>query len=100
MTYRQFNLAPRNRAAAIALVVAAIMVGGIVLALGLTLLLGVATVAVVGGLGVMLYHRLMRLLRGGRAEPRGERLDPSLDPSMEVFPAQSSSRPLRPRNTD
>ncbi|HEY9516832.1 MAG TPA: hypothetical protein VIQ74_14235 [Gemmatimonadaceae bacterium] len=96
MMYRVINITPRNRAAAIALAVAAIFVGGVVLAMGLTLLLGVATVAVVGGLGVTLYRRLMGTVRGVPPVRRA----PDLDPSMEVFPARAHSRPLPPRVSD
>lgn len=100
MMYRQLNIAPRNRAAGVALVVVAIVTGGIVLALGLSLLLGILALAVVGGAGVTIYRRIARALRGEQpgwgAGGRGR----ALDPSMEVFPGRVDARTLRQPKRD
>lgn len=71
------QLGARNRAAAAALGVAALVIGGVLLALGITLLAGVVVVGGAVAGGVMLYRRLT-----GRAGPRSRA---RLDPSMEVF---------------
>jgi membrane protein implicated in regulation of membrane protease activity len=73
MMYRQLNVVPRNRAAALALVVAAIVAGGMVLALGLSLLLGILALAAVAGAGVTLYRRIAAVLRGERPSRVGGR---------------------------
>ena len=81
---------PRNRAKTIALITVALAVGAFLLAFALMLLLALAAAGTVIGAGVLIYRRLM-----GRRQPelgRGIRADdPTLDPSMEVFP----DRPLR-----
>ena len=62
-------------------------VGALLVALGLTLLAGLAVVGTAAAVGVIGY----RTLRGsvnralGRSEP-AQRVDPLLDPSKEVFP--------------
>ena len=71
-----------SRGKTIALAIAALAVGGIFLALGVALL---ATLALVGT-AVAAGVALVRLVRGRPSLPRRER---SLDPSMEVFPADS-----------
>jgi len=71
-----------SRGKTIALAIAALPVGGIFLALGVALL---ATLALVGT-AVAAGVALVRLVRGRPSLPRRER---SLDPSMEVFPADS-----------
>lgn len=83
MQIHEFNLTVRNRAAAVGLGLAALAVAGVFFALGLTLLLGAATVGVVAGTALMLYRRLTG--RDGR-RVRGAA---GLDPSMEVFPART-----------
>ena len=84
---RSVHLTVRNRAAAVALGAAVIVVAGVLFALGLTLLLGMATVGIAAGAATMLYRRLTRGRRG--------RPVPGLDPSMEVFPRDASVRELR-----
>jgi len=71
-----------SRGKTIALAIAAVAVGGIFLALGLALLATLALAGMVVAAGVA----LARLVRGRPSVPRRER---SLDPSMEVFPADS-----------
>ena len=100
MMYRQLNIAPRNRAAAVVLVVAAIVVGGVVLALGLSLLLGLLALAVVGSAGVAVYRRVALTLRGGRSESGNDGRRRALDPSMEVFPGSANARSLRQPKSD
>jgi hypothetical protein len=96
MMYRQLNIAPRNRAAAVALVAVAIVVCGTVLALGLSLLLGILALAVVGGVGLAIYRRIVGVLRGERPE-RSARV---LDPADEVFPGRVDARSLRRPRSD
>jgi hypothetical protein len=99
MIYRQLNVAPRNRAAALALVVTAIAVGGMIFALGLSLLLGILALAAVGGAGVTLYRRIAGVLRGERPWRAGER-GRALDPALEVFPGRIDARSLNQPNRD
>lgn len=87
MSIRVVQFDVRNRAAAAALGVAALVTGGVLLALGITLLAGIAVVGVAVGAGVMLYRSLTGR-RGGRLERRVR-----LDPSMEVFPEPPRDRP-------
>jgi hypothetical protein len=68
-----------SRGRTVALAIAALVVGGIFLALGLALL---ATLAVVGTV-IAAGMAIARLLRGRPSLPTRE---PPLDPSMEVFP--------------
>ena len=100
MMYRQLNIAPRNRAAAVALVVVAMVVGGAVLALGLGLLLGLLALAVVGSAGVAVYRRVALALRGGRSESGDAGRRRALDPSMEVFRSPADARTLRQPKSD
>jgi hypothetical protein len=99
MMYRQLNIAPRNRAVALVLVVTAIAVGGMVLALGLSLLLGILALAAVGGAGVTLYRRIAGVLRGERPWRVGGR-GRALDPSMEIFPGRIDARSLHRPDSD
>lgn len=71
-----------SRGKTIALAIAAVAVGGIFLALGLALLATLALAGTVVAAGVA----IARLVRGRPSVPRRER---SLDPSMEVFPADT-----------
>lgn len=72
-----------SRGKKIALAVAAVAIGGVFLALGIALLatLAVGGAVIAGGIVVA------RALRGGKRTPMRE---PPLDPSMEVFPRDSS----------
>ena len=82
MHVRVYRLGTRNRAATIALVVAALAIGAVLIAFGLMLLLALAAAATVVGAGTVLYYRLT-----GR-KPQLLRTEPQekLDPSQEVFP--------------
>lgn len=71
-----------SRGKTIALAIAAVAVGGIFLALGLALLATLALVGTVVAAGVA----VARLVRGRPSFPRPAQ---PLDPSMEVFPADS-----------
>lgn len=72
-----------SRGKKIALAVAALAIGGIFLALGIALLatLAVAGAVIAGGMAIA------RLMRGGKPTAMRE---PPLDPSMEVFPRDST----------
>ena len=72
-----------SRGQKIALAAAAIAIGGVFLALGIALLatLAVAGAVIAGGMAIA------RVLRGGKPTAMRE---PPLDPSMEVFPRDSS----------
>lgn len=73
---------PLSRGKTIALAIAALIVGGIFLALGIALLASVAAVGAVVAAGLA----IARLVRGRPVLPARER---PLDPSMEVFPPDS-----------
>ena len=84
-----------SRGKKIALAIAALAVGGIFLALGIALLASLALVGTVVAAGLA----VARLVRGRPAPPvRGR----GLDPSMEVFPADTDEsrriegRPRKP----
>lgn len=85
--YRTVHLSTTSRAGAIALAVAAVAVGGVFLLFGLALLVSLAAVGALLGAGLVLYRRLTgrlpRFLRVG-TQPAD-----SLDPRLEVFPAQT-----------
>ena len=84
---RIYGLTVQNRAGAIALGIAALMVGGVFLIFGLALLVAVAVVGMTLGAGVILYRRLT-----GRGALLADTMPPStrLDPAKEVFPADAS----------
>ncbi len=75
-----------SRGKKIAFAFAAVAIGGVFLALGIALLatLAVAGAVIAGGMVVA------RILRGGKPTAMRE---PPLDPSMEVFPHDSSEAP-------
>lgn len=91
MPYRVVKFTVKNRAAAVALGATALVLGGVLLALGITLLVGVAVVGTAVGTGVMLYRRL-----AGRGAPRVNGAA-RLDPRLEVFaePPRMDARRLR-----
>lgn len=72
-----------SRGKKIALAAAALAIGGVFLTLGIALLatLAVAGTVIAGGMAIA------RVVRGGRLPAMRE---PPLDPSMEVFPRDSS----------
>ncbi len=83
--YRVIKFQVRNRAGALALTVAALVLGGVLFAFGLLLLLGLVTVGAAIGACLALYHKLTG--RVPRALGRRWRAS-DLDPALEVFPAE------------
>jgi hypothetical protein len=75
-----------QKIATVTLAVVAIAIGGLFLAFGLALLLGLAVVGTITGAGVMVYHRLTgrwpRFLTHARETARQTS---GLDPAKEVF---------------
>ena len=98
--YRLITFHARNRAGALALAVTAVLLGGVLLAFGLLLLLGLAAAGAAIGAGVVLYYKLTgRVPRALRHQWRAS----ALDPALEVYPAAPSrtgqpgpSRPQEP----
>jgi hypothetical protein len=82
------RLSVRGRAAAIATGIAALVVGGVLLVLGVTLLLGLLVAGAVLGAGVLAYRRLT----GRRLTPRDTSPRRHLDPALEVFPDDAPRR--------
>lgn len=78
---------PLSRGKTIALAIAAVVVGGIFLALGLALLASVALIGTLVATGLA----IARLVRGRASLPPRER---PLDPSLEVFPDTDDARRL------
>ena len=85
--YRVIRFQARNRAGALALAVAALVLGGVLLAFGLLLLVGIAAVGAAIGAGLVLYHKLTGHVP--RALER-RRQASGLDPALEVFPTEVS----------
>lgn len=79
---KRYELTVRNRAAAAALGVGAIVVGGTLVALGLTLVAGVAVIGTAAATGAMVYRKVAG--RGALAATNAHR---GLDPRLEVHPA-------------
>ena len=92
MQVLRYELTLKNKAAIALAVVALMAVGAVVITIGMTLLVVVLGVAIVGGAGLALRAKVRNAL--GRGTPRrAERLDPELDPAREVFPSESSRAP-------
>ena len=95
------SIAPRSRVAFWTMAVAAVAVGGVLVVLGLTLLLGLIAAATVLGVGTMLIRRLT-----GRSRPDAGVFEAGLrhaqmgrhglDPSKEVFPPGAADTRLPP----
>ena len=83
---RVYSMGIRNGPAAVAIAAAALAVGALLLAFGLVLLLGLVAL----GTGIGAGAALLRALTG-----RGRRPLPynDLDPSLEVFPIDSTTEP-------
>jgi hypothetical protein len=98
MQYHEVRITGSNRTATVGLAVAALTLGAVFLALGLTLLLGIAIVGTVAAAGVMLYRRLtgrgVYPIAGGSGATNAH----GLDPSMEVFPATGTNRGAEARH--
>ncbi|MDQ3811876.1 MAG: hypothetical protein M3336_16460 [Chloroflexota bacterium] len=72
---------------ALALAVAALVLGGVLLTFGLLLLVGLAAVGAAIGAGFALYHKLTgRVPRVLQYRRRAS----DLDPALEVFPPETS----------
>jgi hypothetical protein len=80
---RVYTLSVRNRAVATLLVLAAIGLGVAFLAIGFAVLAGLAVGGAVLGTGAAIYNRLR-----GRQPTTIAPSEPSLDPSLEVFPEE------------
>src|SRR5688500_17865332 len=85
------TVAPRSRVAFWTMAVAAVAVGGVLVVLGLTLLLGLIAAATVLGIGTVLVRRLTGRSRSGTsaveaAMRHAQMQRHGLDPSKEVFP--------------
>lgn len=79
-----------NRASALALGIAAVVIGGVFFVFGLMLLLGLAAVGTLVGAGLVLYHRLTGRLP--RFLHRRAQRSTSLHPELEVFSAEPRVR--------
>lgn len=83
MVVRVYGLNVRNKATAIALGMAALVVGGTFLVFGLALLVSVGVIGLALGIGILLFRKVTgrgRSRIGTRASSR------ELDPANEVFP--------------
>jgi hypothetical protein len=88
MPRRYYQLTVRNRAAAAAVGVAAIVVGGTLVALGLTLVAGIAVISTAAACGAMLYRKL-----AGRGALGAGGVHRGLDPRLEVYPSRVGDVP-------
>ena len=71
-----------GRARIIAFAIAALVIGGVFLALGLLLLTGLVVAGALAGSGYLLWRRLRGALRRGSGAPPQRELE--LDPSLEI----------------
>ena len=86
---RVYRITVRNKAAAVAIGAMAVVVGGALVAIGLTLFAGLALGGAALGAGAMAVRRL-----SGRPTIR------SLDPAQEVFPQRGSEPASRDGATE
>ena len=91
------RLSVRGRAAAIAMGIAALVVGGVLLVLGVTLLLGLLVVGVVLAVGLLAYRRLTGRRGFGL---RGASARRALDPALEVFPDDATGRRIADKSEE
>ena len=77
---RVYHITVRNKAAAVAMGATALVVGGALVAIGLTLFAGIAIGGAALGAGALIIRRLT-----GRQPVR------PLDPAQEVFPAPTDA---------
>lgn len=80
---KHYQLTVRNRAAAAVVGVGAIVLGGTLVALGLTLVAGIVVMSTAAATGAMVYRKL-----AGRNAPTGRRARRGLDPRLEVYPTR------------
>ena len=99
LTLHSFSPGTRGgRLRIIAFAIAALIIGGIFLALGLLLLTGLVVAGALAGGGYLLWRRLRGALRGGGAAPHQRGLE--LDPSLEIrAPDPDRSRGELPRDS-
>lgn len=90
MIIRIDGLGVRSRPAAIALAAAALAVGAVFVAFGIFLLLGLAAVGTIVGIGVFAFRALTGRATGHLRAPMETR---DLEPSLEVFPSQAAAPP-------
>jgi hypothetical protein len=83
---RVYQITVRNKAAALAIGATVVIVGGALVAVGLTLLAGLALGGAVLGTGAVVLRRLT-----GRPTVR------SFDPALEVFAPPDATREIGPR---
>ena len=92
---RSYQLSIRSRAGAIALGIAVVVIGIVVIASGIALLIGVALIAAIVAGGAMLIRKLF----GHRTPPAVRRTSAAgFDPALEVFPPEIHEG--RPRLSD
>lgn len=95
MPIKVIALGPRSRTGTVALAVCIVAIGGVLLVVGFTLLLALAALGAVAGIGTMIYRRLTR--RGAVRAPLDAEPVYRLDPRMEVHaPDTQTIRPLPP----
>ena len=87
---RAVHLTLRGRTAAVALGATAVIAGGVLVALGLTLIAGLVVVGTAAGGSTMLFRRLTGR-HAGRSRHRY-----GLDPAQEVFPVSVQEAPRLP----
>lgn len=91
---RVYSLSFKNRVAATLAILALIGLGAVVVAVGFTMLLGLAAAGTVIGAGVSIYHRIR-----GRKPETLQPMSSELDPRLEVFPDRRVLPPgQEPRN--
>lgn len=88
MYHRVIQIRPTSRAATVAVATGVIVVGGALVVVGATLLLALGVVAGTVGAGVVAWRRLtgQRGMHSPETTARARALDPTLDPSLEIFP--------------
>jgi hypothetical protein len=89
MMIRIYGLNVRSRPAAIALAAAALAAGAVFVAFGIFLLIGLAAVGTAVSAGVLLFRSLTGRGTGRLHRPPS---DSELDPSLEVFPADTTAQ--------
>lgn len=87
---KHYQLTVRNRAAAAAVGVGAIVVGGTLIALGLTLVAGIVVIGAAAATGAMVYRKLT-----GRDALAPRRRHGGLDPRLEVYPTRVQDVPVQ-----
>ena len=94
MNPRVIRIRPTTRAGTVALATGVIVVGGVLVVVGATLLLALGVAAATVGTGIVAWRRLTG--RGGDSPPERHGRVPPLDPSLEVFPDPAPEFPRLP----